>query len=327
MAKLSYDKKYENKLLTFIGYKAQNAIDPELSNHSLPNTVVNLVDIDKYRNAALDFYKGFISNLETYISKCTTDPIDFPRITKKLHKLYAKFKSEKLEYETSGVIDELRTKFESILKAESQYQTNAEIFARKVSQFNLEVAELNLELIINGLTDLKKLAESNKVNLNEKLSNASINKTNSLSKKKKSVDKLSPDCKHKDIIAEVIDNPKYQFKIRSTGSKKNADFQHLKTIHQKLKDTGFINCRPLDFVKVFDGQNPKPIQWLESCTLLFYFIKKMDERFDLCPGNISVYKIAVKYFLDKDNEYFCPHRFSKGDDPNDRDKNVIDRMI
>ena len=166
MAKLSYDKKYENKLLTSIGYKAQNAIDPELSNHLFPSTVVNLVDIDKYRNAALDFYKGFILNLETYVLECTTDPKDFHRITKKLQKLYAKFISEKLEYETSGVIDELRTKFESIPVPDSQNQTNAEIFTRKASQFNLEIAKLNFEFITNGLTDLEKLAESNKVNLN-----------------------------------------------------------------------------------------------------------------------------------------------------------------
>jgi hypothetical protein len=176
MAKLLNDKTNVNKLFSLIALKGKYIIDPDLNNHLLNSSeVANVVDIDKYRNAVNQIYNDFKSNLDAYILKYKKDPEGIRRIAKKLDKLKTKFKAEKLNYETSGVLNELKTEFESTLvEAENQNKTNAWIFSRNTVKFNLEVANFNIGLITKGMTDLEKLAEDNGVNLNEKLIDASI---------------------------------------------------------------------------------------------------------------------------------------------------------
>lgn len=125
---------------------------------------------------------------------------------------------------------------------------------------------------------------------------------------------------------DFIKNPDYKFTVI-----KNEAFDidvMLKSLYQELNKK-YISCSCNQFCNVFISSNPRPVVWLKSYSALSYLIQLMKGRFIETPGNISIYKVATKYFHKVEiGRHFDPHRFKcEVKDLSKCDKAYLDRCF
>lgn len=317
MAKSTYDSKYEKKLFTLIDFEAIRGINDKLENQFLSEEFyLSIIDIERYENLTIQAYDEFRYELTQFVERNGAGQTSII-----ISRLYNIFNEKKLSYESSGIIDVLRNNYYSCIFKEDTNQSENARYSKLVRRFKWQVAELNNQSIQAGLMDLEQLAQSKDVSWEEIVKkNASVGDEISIGGKADEV------CKYKDLLNQFVNNPKYVFDIKPKKAGQNTTL-YLERIHGRLKDAKYIECNKTAFIKIFNGKDPKPAKWLKSYAHLSYFILRLKEDFYLVPGSISAYKVAVRFFIDENGEYFCRHRYNCDDKPNQHDILAIDEII
>lgn len=318
MAKSDYDSKYEKKLFTLIDFEAIRGINDKLENQFLSKEFyLSIIDIERYENLMIQVYDEFKYELTQFVERNGAGQTSII-----ISRLYNIFNKKKSSYESSGIIDVLRKNYYScIFRKEDTIQSENAPYSKLVGRFKWQVAELNNQSIQAGLMDLEQLAQSKDVSW-EKI----VKKNASAGDEIGIEEKSDEECKYKDILIQFVNNPKYVFDIKPKKVGQNT-ILYLERIHGRLKDAKYIECNKTVFIKIFTGKDPKPTKWLKSFAHLSYFILKLKEDFYLVPGSMSVYKVAVRFFIDENSKYFCRHRYNCDDKPNQLDILAIDEII
>jgi hypothetical protein len=317
-----YDKKYEDDLFSLISHSSQPVIPPEMNHDINPLLQCWINSSFGFSDLINELYEDFISGINMYKRECIRagkhDELCIPVLLGLLHR----FTYEQNKFSQTDIISHFKLYTESIVQHDLTFGNDilSAEYCQKANNYNYEACLNQTACINRGIEDIISI----------------INAPNATPQDLQKVDEAkceNADSKHLDTngtgsIAQpdFIKNPDYKFTVI-----KNEAFDidvMLKSLYQELNKK-YISCSCNQFCNVFKSSNPRPVVWLKSYSSLSYMILLMKDKFIKTPGNISIYKVASKYFHKKEiDRYFDPHRFKcEVKDLSKCDKINLDRIF
>jgi len=315
-----YDKKYEDDLFRMISHSSQPVIPPDMNPNINPLIQSMINSSFSFSDMINELYENFISGIYIYKRECIIAGKHDALCIPVLLELLDRFTYEQNKFNQTDIISRYKLYAESIVQPDFGNDLFSAEYFQKANKYNCEACLIQTEYINRGIEDIISIINAPKLTPRDL---QKVEKDKCENADSKHLDNNSLDSKQ---ILGFVNNSDYQFTVL-----KNESFDidvTLNSLYQDLKKK-YISCSCNQFCNVFKSSNPRPVVWLKSYSSLSYMILLMKDKFIETPGNISIYKVATKYFHKVEiGRYFDPHRFKcEVKDLSKCDKAYLDRSF